>query len=205
MAGIGSILQSIGGSGGALGDILGGAKLGLSGFGVVDQIMQARQRQDMLNRALAYQKDPKRLASLVSGYTKPLDTGLVKGVGNEVQGYLAERGLSQSPSIQSEVLSQSLAPYMQQNQQRALQMALQVMGIPLEALATIGPGGGTSGLAGLLATLGKINPGGANPTAGSPMSAGGDIFAQLPDLASIFSGGGDSTLGMGIPGGGGGT
>jgi len=38
-----------------------------------------------------------------------------------VQGYLGERGLSESPQISESVLSQSLAPYIQQNQEQGQQ------------------------------------------------------------------------------------
>jgi hypothetical protein len=180
-------MPSLGGMLGTIGqDVstgLGAAKPFLTGFGIVDQILQARQQQDLLNRAMSYQKDPKKLAQLVQQYTQPLNQGLVAGVGNAVQGQMAERGLAQSPAIWSEVAAQSLAPYQQQNQQRALEMALQVMGIPLSALPYLNRGG-TGGLAQLIASL----PGGggqpSGTAAGVPVSGGGTISGitmQEPD------------------------
>ncbi len=153
MNGIGTLLSGLGGGGGGLlSQILGGTKLGLSGFGIINQIMQARQRQDLINRTLDYQKHPEKIMALAHQFQQPLEQGLVSGVGNNVQGYLAQRGLSQSPNIQADVLAQSLAPFQQQNMQRALQLALATIGLPGSMLPYVGTEV-TGGLASLLATL----------------------------------------------------
>ena len=97
------------------------AKTGLSGFGLIGNILAQKKQEDALNRISYYQKNPAAAAAMVRSLTQPLSLGLTQDVGNNVQGYLAERGLNQSPNITAEVLSQSLAPYQQQNQQQALQ------------------------------------------------------------------------------------
>lgn len=116
-------LSSIGGAlGGAGGGGLGGLlKLVTTGFGLVSNIMATQQQQSALNRISSYQKNPAKAAQVINSLTQPLSLGLTEDVGNNVQGYLAERGLSGSPNITSSVLAQALAPYQQQNQQQAMQ------------------------------------------------------------------------------------
>ncbi len=97
-------------------------KTGLGGFGLIGNIMAQNKQNSALNRIDMYQKHPELAAAKISSLTQPLNAGLVSGVGNEVQGYLAERGLSQSPNITAGVLGQQLAPYMQQNQMTAEQL-----------------------------------------------------------------------------------
>jgi hypothetical protein len=90
------------------------------------QLNAIKQEQDLFN-------DPTKLAAKVAGVERPLDAGLTSGVGNEVQAFLAEHGLGESPAIASEVMAQALAPYKQNNQNTAIQTIMRLMGAPLEA------------------------------------------------------------------------
>jgi hypothetical protein len=120
----------------------GGGKLlesGLTGAGLIGNLLTQKQRSDELSYLQNQQKqlqDPTALAKQVAAATQPLNTGLVQGVENQVQGSLAEQGLSQAPGIQAAVLSQALAPFEQQNQQTALQLVLQRLGLPLSYAST---------------------------------------------------------------------
>lgn len=96
-------------------------KAGVTGMGLIGDIMAQRKQNAALNRIAFYQKNPAAAAAEVRSLTAPLSMGLTENVGNQVQGYLAERGLSQSPNITAATLGEALAPYQQQNQQQALQ------------------------------------------------------------------------------------
>jgi hypothetical protein len=75
----------------------------------------AQSEQQRLNAL----QQPGAAAKAIESNEQPLSQGLTQGVGNEVQGYLAERGLSESPAIQASQLSQALGPYQLQEQQLA--------------------------------------------------------------------------------------
>lgn len=99
-----------------LGNIL---KLGLTGAGTVGDIVSTMKQNQALNKILYYQKNPAAASAAVASMEQPLSQGLTQEVGNNVQGYLAERGLAQSPEETAAVLGQALAPYQQQNQTSA--------------------------------------------------------------------------------------
>ena len=112
---IGSIGSAFSGAHG-LSNIL---KAGVTGLGAVGDIIGMKKQNQAVNTALGYEKNPSTAASAINQLTQPLSQGLTQQVGNNVQGYLAERGLSGSPNITAEVLAQALAPYQQQSQQTA--------------------------------------------------------------------------------------
>jgi hypothetical protein len=70
-------------------------------------------------------KNPAKLAAAAQQYQQPLSAGLTDAVTNQAQAQLAERGLGGSPAAMQSVIAQSLAPYIQQNQQTAIQTLLQ--------------------------------------------------------------------------------
>lgn len=189
---IGSILSSV----------LPIAEGGMAGAGLIGNILNEKQRSDQISALNKQEKnlpDPTALAKQVAAATQPLNMGLVQGVENQVQGSLASQGLSQAPGIQASVLSQSLAPYEQQNQSTALQLVMQRLGLPLEYAATILGGlPKDTNLAPLLALLQKgSGTGGPTPSGPSP---------DLATLLNIFSGqSGNTTPGIAsTPSGGGG-
>ena len=115
LAQLGQIFTNPGG-GANWGNILKGV---LTGGGVLGDILNMRQQQKSLGQTLYYQRHPEAAAARIRSMTQPLSMGLTQDVGNEVQGYLGERGLSGSPNITGSVLAQALAPYYQQNQNTA--------------------------------------------------------------------------------------
>ncbi len=130
------------------------ASVGSTAYNMYNQYQQ-QQYQDKL-RSLS--TDPAAVGKLAAGYTQPLTAGLEKGVANNTQAYLAERGLSESPEISQQVQAQAIAPYIQQNQQQGYSDALQALGL----------GGGA------------INPAYQKQDS---MSALAKAFAQMPGLS----------------------
>lgn len=124
MEGITSALSSLASSPATKG-ALDLAQVGSTGYNLYNQYKQ-QQYQDKL-RALS--TDPAAVGKLAAGYTQPLTAGLQKGVANEAQAYLAQRGLSDSPQISEQVEAQAIAPYIQQNQQQGYSLALQALGL----------------------------------------------------------------------------
>ena len=133
------------------------AELGLTGAGLIGNLMNQKARSNELNYLKQQQaglQDPTKLATEVAGATQPLNRALVESVGNTVNAQLAEQGLSQAPGIAATNLSQALAPFQQQNQATALQLVLARLGLPLSyGQAILGGLPQNSNLAPLLALL----------------------------------------------------
>lgn len=162
------------------------AELGATGAGLFGNISAERQRSQELGYLKKQQDaigDPTKLAQQVAAATQPLNKGLVESVGNQVSGTLAEQGLSQAPGIQATVLSQSLAPFEQQNQATALQLVMQRLGLPIEyAKALLAGNPGQTNLAPLLALLSK---GGMPTTPGSTPGGSGFTPANASWTANL--------------------
>jgi hypothetical protein len=201
---------------GALGKLGGGLGQGVSAlgpltslFGMVNQFSQAQKQKALVDRSIYYSKHPEVVANLEKQYEKPLSSGLTSSISNVVNANLAEQGLSQAPGIQSQVLSQALAPYQQQEQQFALQEAFKALGLPSEALAAMNSGQQPN-LANMLKYLlpsGSTSPFGSvgglsDPALGTPsyIPGGGGPTLTAPDIGTTDAGGID--LG-GLLGGGG--
>ena len=101
------------------------AQVGSTGYNLYNQY----QQQQYQNKLRELSTDPAAVSKLAQGYTQPLTAGLQKGVANETQAYLAQRGLSDSPQISEQVQAQAIAPYIQQNQQQGYNLALQALGL----------------------------------------------------------------------------
>jgi hypothetical protein len=156
------------------------AKTGLTGFGLIGNILAQQKQNAALNRIAYYQKNPAAAAQQINSLTQPLSQGLTQDVGNNVQGYLAERGLSGSPNVTAEVLAQALAPYQQQNQQTATQ----------EFMSLLNPAGATYGKPGDLSSLLKLwSPATAisSPTAGPGGQAYNPIYGGQPGTPPTFN------------------
>lgn len=106
-------------------------------MGMVNQFSLASKEKAAMDRAAYYAKHPEAISAIAEKLQQPLSQGLVKGTENIVNASMAEQGLSQAPGIQSQVLSQALAPYQQNAQQMALTAALQAIGLPMDALKAI--------------------------------------------------------------------
>lgn len=163
-------------------------KLFSTGTGVMDMIAKYKEQARIKaaqDRQMYFLKHPEALQALVKRYTQPLQQGLVAGVGNVVQGQMAERGLNQAPGIYQQVSEQALAPYYQNSQQMALHMALQQMGLPADILST-NPDSGPGGLAAIFKELFKPQA----TSSGLPSPTGGvSPTGPQPDWGLILGGG----------------
>ena len=136
----------------AIGSILPILGVGTAGAGLIGNIMSSVQQGKVASQAEKNANlSPNQLASMVSSATQPLDRSLVESVQNAVQGDVASRGLAESPGTFAATESQALAPFEQANQQTALQLILQKLGLPIETLQALKSGGG--GMANLLPLL----------------------------------------------------
>jgi hypothetical protein len=175
LSGIGQFFGSPAGKG--IGELAG---LGSAGAGLIGNLDAEKQRQQTLNTIKSNEAllaNPQALASDVAQTTQPLNANLVQSVGNSVNANLAEQGLSQSPGITASVLTQSLAPYEQQNQQQALTILMQRLGLPIEyGKALLGGLPTSSNLAPLLALLQK-----------SAGSGTGQPITNFPNIMQMFA------------------
>lgn len=106
-------------------------------MGMINQFSLAGKEKSAMDQSIYYSKHPEAINALVKQFQQPLSSGLTSGVGSVVNASLAEQGLSQAPGIQSQVLSQALAPYQQNEQQMAIQEAFKAIGLPVQALQAI--------------------------------------------------------------------
>ena len=197
---LGSIGNFFGSSAGkGLGEIAG---LGATCAGLVGNLLADKQRSAAAKQAQANMNlTPQQLASMVSSATQPLNRGLVQAITNTTNANLAEQGLSQAPGLIATTEAQALAPFEQQNQDTALKLVLQKLGLPAEFARTIPQ---NAQLAPLLAMLFKGFGGGGGTSPGTfattgpnltqlsppPDSGGtyGDTGNQQPsDFSSLFS------------------
>lgn len=166
------------------------------GMGLLSNIHQGQQQGKVQNVAVQNQqmlaelaKNPALLAQRIQQLTQPLSQGLVKSVGNNVQGELAERGLAMSPNIYGDVFAQSLAPFQQQEEQRALEALMTTLGLGNQATATatgtLPPASmtDTSGMwQKLMEMFPQRNPFGVSSTRNIP-TAGPDVTGtQIPSI-----------------------
>lgn len=119
---------------------------GTAAAGIGGNILEDVKRNNYQNYVMNLLKNPQALAAAIAKIQQPLNSGLTQAVGNQVQGNLAERGLSQAPGIFAASESQALAPFYQQNQNTATQAFLSSLGMPA---GTFGAPANTSGAMGL--------------------------------------------------------
>ena len=139
------------------------------GAGLVGNIMNSVQQGDLASQAEHNAHlTPNQLATKVSQATQPLDRSLINAVNNQVQGDMASRGLAEAPGIFAATEGQAIAPFIQANQDRALQLILKQLGLPAETLALLrSGGGGNANLSPLLQMIMKQFPGGAGTSPGA--------------------------------------
>lgn len=109
---------------------------GLLGGGELGNLLSQNKSNAYQNYLLNLAKNPAQLSAMVNKATQPLSQALVSGVTNQVQGTLAERGLSESPGIFNTVQSQALAPYLLQQQQNAQNQVMASLGLPISGGVT---------------------------------------------------------------------
>lgn len=170
--------------------------LGLAGTGA--NIYSGIQNTEANNQALGAQKyvtnlmeNPAKMTAAAAQYAQPLSAGLTSDISNQVQANLAERGLGSSPAAYTQQLTQAIAPYIQQNQQTAMQQLLQTLGLapkptasPMtnmsQLLASL-KGGSTSSPA----STGSV-PSGQLDYILSEMENVPDLSTSSPDLSSFM-------------------
>src|SRR5215831_4757776 len=103
---------------------------GLFGAGEVGNILEARKRDAYQDFVMNILKHPEILAQMAAKIQQPLSMGLTQAVNNKVQADMASRGLAQAPGIFAGEEAQALAPFVQQNQQTAMNAVLSSLGLP---------------------------------------------------------------------------
>jgi hypothetical protein len=114
---------------------------GLAGTGAniysgIQNMQQAKQQAAAQQYVANLTQNPQKMAAAAAQYTQPLSAGLTSGIGNLVQGQLAERGLGSSPAAYTQALTQAIAPYLQQNQAVGLQALMNQLGLASGVKAT---------------------------------------------------------------------
>lgn len=159
LSGIGNFFQ--GSTGKALTSIAG---LGATGAGLVGNLLADKQRSDAA--ALAKRNanlTPAQLSGMVNQATQPLNANLVQAITGNVNANMAEQGLSQAPGLMQTALAQALAGPEQAQQQLALQLVMQKLGLPAEYAKLIPQNANLApGIAMVMKSLGSFP--GANPT-----------------------------------------
>ncbi len=182
-------------AGKGLGEIAG---LGATGAGLIGNLAADRQRAAAAKAAQANMNlTPGQLGAMVTGAEQPLNAALVQAVTNTTNANLAEQGLSEAPGLIATAESQALAPFQQANQQTALNLVLQKLGLPAEFARTIPPNANLSPLLALLmrgaGNQGGGSGGGFSTTGPNIDQLGtppifGDTSSQQPgDFSSLFS------------------
>src|ERR1035441_1240986 len=159
----------------ALPQILSG---GMAGAGTIGNLIEAKKKADYQNYINDLMQHPEKLAALVQKMQKPMDNALVQGVTNQVQGNMAERGLSQAPGIFAASQSQALAPYEQQNYNTALSSVMNMLGMPA---GTFGQSQNNSGAWQMF--MKTLQPGGGGGGGGSSQGGGFSDFNMGPPVA----------------------
>jgi hypothetical protein len=103
---------------------------GIAGAGEAGNILQQVKANQYRDFVMGLLNNPGRLATMTNQLAAPLSGALTQSVENQVQGNVASRGLGQAPGIFAANESQALAPYVQQNQNTALQSIMQALGVP---------------------------------------------------------------------------
>lgn len=183
----------------AMGNVAKVAQPVMGGLGVVSNLIQGNRASSVQQNAINQQKqlmalvnDPAAFSAKIKSLQQPLSQGLTQGVGNGVQGYLAERGLSSSPQISEEVMAQALGPFQQNEQQMAIQSLLSAYGLGQGATGqAVGASPGqidTSGFWKMLQERGNVPAANPAPTASSiPWPKGLEIPDGLPPMGSSGS------------------
>ena len=174
---IGNFFGSSAGKG--LGEIAG---LGATGAGLVGNLLADQQRAAAAKQAQRNMNlSPQQLAAQVASATQPLNAGLVQAVTGTTNAQLAEQGLSEAPGLIATAESQALAPFRQANQQTAMQLVLQRLGLPAEFARTIPA---NANLAPLLAMLLK----GFGTPGAAPAAQPSGFPATQPNILQLTGG-----------------
>lgn len=169
---------------GLISKIIPGLGLGVGGAGLVGNILSSIQQGRVASEAEHNAHlSPNQLATMVSQATQPLDRNLINAINNQVSGDMASRGLAEAPGIFAATEGQALAPFQQANQDRALQLIMEKLGLPASTLAALrSGGGGMANLSPLLQMIMKQFPS-TTPKATPPFLPSGPM-PQDPGLTT---------------------
>jgi hypothetical protein len=159
--------------------LLGLAGLGTNLYSGIQNIQsqnQAKQAQSYVTNLL---ENPTKLSAATAAYTQPLAAGLQGDIANQVQGTLAEQGLSASPAAYTTSLTQALAPYLLQQQQTGQSTLMSALNSLLSTKATTSP---FANISQLLAALKS-----GNNTASNPLQIANMFDDQQPQGPGLLS------------------
>lgn len=175
------------------------AGIGATGAGLYSNINAEQQRaaeEKYLQQQQNALANPTVLANEVASATQPLSRGLTEALTNQVQGTLAESGLSESPGALATGITQAEAPFVQANQQQALQLVMQRLNLPLSYAQTLFAGlPPNTNLAPLLAMLSKTG------APANPNSTAGASTPSVTQLLNLINPGTSSGITTGTPSG----
>jgi hypothetical protein len=135
---------------------------GTVGTGLTQNLLANSEAQSKQKFVESLISNPTKFASYVKSFEQPLQAGLTADVTRSADAYGAEHGLGSSPAVMSDVVTQALAPYFQQQQSQAQNSALSALGI-YSGAPTTKPVDISSILKMLMMNSGTPAP---NPTAG---------------------------------------
>jgi hypothetical protein len=149
-------------------------------FGAGSSILEGYKQQQYQNKLRSLAQDPRKFMAYANGFKQPLAAGLLQGTENAAQGYAAERGLASSPALENQIVSQAIAPLLQQQQNQAVQDAWNALQLGGGAAPQNPMGGLQAGLASLSKLFPGQTPPAPDPNAGTNPPILGDIWANVP-------------------------
>ena len=137
MEGLGNLFGSIGGwlgqgASAATGAAPNWTKLltgGMLGAGELGNILQGQKQSAMQDYMAKLAKNPQLLSQMILKAQQPISAAETQSINNQVQGDMAQRGLSQAPGIFAGTEAQALAPLQQANYNTAQQQVMQQLGL----------------------------------------------------------------------------
>lgn len=119
MTSLGNFMGGAGGKG--LNSVLSLAGTGANAYSGIQNAQNTANYNSTQSYIQDLVKNPTKMAAAASQFQQPLSVGLTDAVTNQAQAQLAERGLGGSPAAMTSAITQALAPYIQNNQQTAMQ------------------------------------------------------------------------------------
>lgn len=175
-----------------LGSMFGTGELGNILEGVKQSKLQSQQA-DYNKYLTALVKDPAQISKMATAEAAPLSQALTQALNNNVQGDLAQRGLSQAPGIFAASETQAQAPYIQQNQNTALQAVLQQLGLPVSSMASAATNfRPPTDLSGLLGQFLKSFPNKTSVPQQAPTTPGITFPTNIPGINDSWGSTGDA-------------
>lgn len=168
---------------------------GTAGGGLLQNWMANRESQKKQKFVEDLVTNPVKWNAFVASKEQPLQAGLTADVARQTDAYGAERGLGSSPAVMKDVYAQSLAPFVQNEQQMAQNAALQSLGL-YEGSPTTKPTDITSILKAFMSMPGNRPAFGNLPPT---TIGGGQVPVQSAPTPDQIPGGSDTTATQSSP------